>query len=479
MARKDPMCMDTARWMFDCCRIPGLEGADWSISTNKETDTGSEGHIIVIRRGRFWKIDITTYEGGKRRLLSTAEIQRQLQAVYDSTDKDYPAIGTLTTQDRDAWAKDYAALVKDPHNASILEDIISSAFVVCLDTNKPTNVVETSVSLFHGGKQGESLRDRWYDKPCQFVIYDNGEAGFIGEHSVMDGTPTVTMCDVVLTDLHDKNFDHGAPYPTPASSSHSTLAAPKALDWASTPAIEGSIATAQKSALDLVRHQDLGMLSTSYGRDTIKKFGFSPDGWTQMLVQLAYTRLLNFLGAKREGGTYEAATTRKFYKGRTETIRIVTNESMKWCNAMDDSSIGEEEKRNLLRIATDRHRNDALDAGNAMGVDRHLFGMKHMLKPGDQIPEIYSDPLYQRASTWVLSTSAIFSPHFTRGYGWGQVVPNGFGVAYMTGFPDCLKFTITSRTTQPNAKFIEELQRASDDMYELFVKVEKPKQSKL
>jgi len=32
-----------------------------------------------------------------------------------------------------------------------------------------------------------------------------------------------------------------------------------------------------------------------------------------------------------------------------------------------------------------------------------------------------------------LSTSAVFSGIF-EAYGWGEVVPNGFGVAYMTGF---------------------------------------------
>lgn len=25
------------------------------------------------------------------------------------------------------------------------------------------------------------------DKPCQFIVFDNGKAGFMGEHSVMDG----------------------------------------------------------------------------------------------------------------------------------------------------------------------------------------------------------------------------------------------------------------------------------------------------
>ena len=49
------------------------------------------------------------------------------------------------------------------------------------------------------------------------------------------------------------------------------------------------------------------------------------------------------------------------------------------------------------------------------------------------MPDLYSDPLFMRSSYWVLSTSAVFSKHFDA-YGWGEVVPDGFGVAYMTGF---------------------------------------------
>ena len=33
------------------------------------------------------------------------------------------------------------------------------------------------------------LRNRWVDKPMQFVVSADGKAGIMGEHSVMDGTP--------------------------------------------------------------------------------------------------------------------------------------------------------------------------------------------------------------------------------------------------------------------------------------------------
>ena len=62
------MCMDTYRWMFDCCRVPGLEGADWSVTHAKETP----GHILVIRRGRFWRVD--AWQDGN--LLSVADIEK-------------------------------------------------------------------------------------------------------------------------------------------------------------------------------------------------------------------------------------------------------------------------------------------------------------------------------------------------------------------------------------------------------------------
>lgn len=62
-----------------------------------------------------------------------------------------------------------------------------------------------------------------------------------------------------------------------------------------------------------------------------------------------------------------------------------------------------------------------------------VSGLSQAVKEGETLPDMYADPVFKRAKNWVLSTSAVFSKHF-RPYGWGEVVPNGFGVAYMTGF---------------------------------------------
>lgn len=105
----------------------------------------------------------------------------------------------------------------------------------------------------------------------------------------------------------------------------------------------------------------------------------------------------------------------------------------------------------LLRNAVKKHTRLAQEASVGEGVDRHMLGSLfnplsecqlitscmpglRLSKPATtSAPELFSDPLFTRSSRWNLSTSAIFSKHFGA-YGWGEVVPDGFGVAYMTGF---------------------------------------------
>lgn len=70
--KEGPHCMDTWRWMFDACRIPGAQGLDWSVSHNSEGASGDSGHVVVLRQGRVWKVD--AWKDG--RLLSTEELEQ-------------------------------------------------------------------------------------------------------------------------------------------------------------------------------------------------------------------------------------------------------------------------------------------------------------------------------------------------------------------------------------------------------------------
>ena len=300
------------------------------------------------------------------------------------------------------------------------------------------------------------------------------------------------MCDQVVKMIKDPAFDQG---------SRSSMAVPEALDFYVTPQTEQFIKDATIAAFNLVDSQAMSFHLTKYGKATIKGFQTSPDSWAQMIIQLAYSRLLRSLGQNRQGGTYESAATRKFYKGRTEVIRSVSSESDAFVESMLDPHAPWSKRRALYREAAKKHIETAKAATSAQGIDRHLMGLKKVMEKGEVgTVALFDDPVFKRSQHWVLSTSAVFSRIF-EAYGWGEVVPDGFGVAYMTGFDgtsspvhraippvvlvsvvpfvavltwghvfaDRLVYTVTSRKEMPNKEFCEEIAKAADDLYELFV----------
>jgi len=241
--------------------------------------------------------------------------------------------------------------------------------VLCLDPATPGDLLTTSRFLWHGAPNG--LRERWADKPVQLIVFDSGRAGLMGEHSVMDGTPTLAFTDAICGALADPGFDHGTP-------STSSPARPVELQWTLDSTLEQCIARAEKDATELIASQAMSVIQTRYGKRAVKSARVSPDAWAQLLVQLAYARLLRKRGWKRPGGTYESATTRRYLKGRTEVVRVVTSESDAFVRAMmaedgtEEASV--ENRKAMFEQAAKLHVENAQAAGRGEGVDRHMLG---------------------------------------------------------------------------------------------------------
>jgi carnitine O-acetyltransferase len=186
------------------------------------------------------------------------------------------------------------------------------------------------------------------------------------------------MAGEVVEALKSPSFDHGASTPSPS------LPSPTSYDFQLSPTLHSRIEAAKAASYALVSSQALTFLRTSYGKKTIKEMGYSPDSYAQMVIQLAYHRLLSRTSAPgssravtKNGGTYEAATTRKFQHGRTEVIRVVSEESEAFCAAMDafdEGKVGADAAKDAFAKAVKEHGQYARAAGNAQGVDRHLFG---------------------------------------------------------------------------------------------------------
>ena len=404
--KKLPICMDSYKWMFNASRV-AAKPVDFPVKFNPEENK----HIVAVRKNQFFKIAHEV--DGKQ--LNTSELEAQFRRVYELA-QPAPAVGALTTENRDIWTDARAALLgAAPGNAKALEAIESSSFVVCLDDAAPVTLEERSHQYWHGDGQ-----NRWFDKPLQFIVNNNGTSGFMGEHSMMDGTPTHRLNDYVNDVIFNNKLDFSDP------SVRSNLPEPQAIKFAVNKEVQAEIDRAVKDFNDVIgQHELVVQAYQAYGKGLIKKFRCSPDAYVQLIIQLAYHKMY---GKNRP--TYESAATRRFQLGRTETCRSVSQESSAFCAAMADPSADDKTRVDLFRAAVASHIEYISAASDGKGVDRHLFGLKKLLAPGEQVPAIYSDPAYSYSSSWYLSTSQLSSEYFN-GYGWSQVIDGGFGIAYM------------------------------------------------
>ena len=300
-------------------------------------------------------------------------------------------------------------------NKKALETIESSSFIICLDDATPVTLEERAHQYWHGDGS-----NRWFDKPLQFIVNDNGTSGFMGEHSMMDGTPTHRLNDYANMMIFNNKLDFGNP------STRSNLPDPQPIKFNISKEVQDEISRATKDFAEQFGAHELKVQAfQGYGKGLIKKFKCSPDAYVQMIIQLAYHKMY---GKNRP--TYESAATRRFQQGRTETCRSVSDESVAFCDAMADPNIDEKTCTELFRKALSSHVKYISDASDGKGVDRHLFGLKKLLSPGEELPSLYKDPAYTYTSSWYLSTSQLSSEYFN-GYGWSQVIDEGFGIAYM------------------------------------------------
>ncbi|KAG9323672.1 hypothetical protein KVV02_002968 [Mortierella alpina] len=433
MARNAPFCMNMYQYLFNYSRI-----ADSPADSAVGFPTATNNHICVVRNGRFYIFETLHLPSVPSSVLSPREIMIQLERIKKMADDDKstaPAIGILSTGQRDQAAKDRVTLF-EAHisNKAHMAKIESSAFVLCLDATSPSTSEEFSRACWHG--DGAS---RWFDKCFQLIVFANGRAGMNGEHSKMDATPTSRLCRFMIDEAQARSLpDFRNLNAEDLYECASVLDKPQPLSFVSSPSLDKAIANAHASFQSVVdAHEMVPTEFKGYGKGLIKAFKMSPDAYVQMALQLAYYRKHGEFVA-----TYESAATRKYRHGRTETARSCSIESKAFCEMMDNPDVGLKERAAACRAAVARHAQYTAWAVDGQAVDRHLLGLRLIRQAEESVPTLFTDPVFARTSRWRLSTSQISDDCFIA-YGWGEVVPDGYGCAYMVKETQ-LDFCLTS-----------------------------------
>jgi hypothetical protein len=326
-----------------------------------------------------------------------------------------------------------------------------------------------------------NIPNRFFDKAFTVIVDPSTRAGAMGEHSPCDAlVPSIVAewgvvegVDAAMFDNPEPRFTHLDGVQDITGNEQVESKGWERLDWVVDDEIRRECAEAHERARKIIENSDDSVLwFTDYGTDWIKGVGlssclysflflytddvmrpakFSPDAYIQMVLQLAWYKTRGEFTA-----TYETALTRMFKNGRTETIRTLTRDSRAFVLAMVDpkTSVGIHIALHIrhailpprrlivhstrvnstsynpsfetqpatrythLRRAIQTHTTLTREAATGRGIDRHLLGLRFMLRPlNGERAELFEDELFERSSRWKLSTSGLSAGHLFRGTG--------------------------------------------------------------
>ncbi|XP_039661068.1 peroxisomal carnitine O-octanoyltransferase isoform X1 [Perca fluviatilis] len=436
-AGKIPLDMDQFRMLFCTCKVPGVKKDTIRNYFKTESEGPCPSHLVVICRGRIFTFDAVC-DG---QILTPPELLRQLSYVKERCEgePEGDGVAALTSEERTRWAQAREYLINiDPHNNTILEIIQSSLFVISLDETKPYSTPENYTNLTLEALTGNPTI-RWGDKSYNSLVFADGTFGSTCDHAPYDAMVLVSMCwyldqQIKVTTGKWKGSDTVRAVPRPEE-----------LVFTVDEKVQSDISHAKRQYLESV--QDLQVVCyafTAFGKAAIKQKKLHPDTFVQLAMQLAYQKMY-----KRPGSCYETAMTRKFYHGRTETMRPCTQEAVNWYKAMVDPTCDADAKRKAMLLAFNKHNKLMGEAQEGKGFDRHLLGLYLIAKEeGLPTPDLFMDPLYAKSGgggNFVLSSSLVgyttvlgaVAPMVHHGYGFFYCIRDDRIVMSISAWKSC------------------------------------------
>ncbi|RKP27779.1 acyltransferase ChoActase/COT/CPT, partial [Syncephalis pseudoplumigaleata] len=442
--RNGPLCMHQYYGVYGTTRIPKPEcdvvrtgsGSDSSHPESMSRD------VVLILDKQLYRVPVYSEDHHR---LSDADMEcahrqfwRAIRAFEERQMHD-AAVCLFTCDHRDIWAEARQRLIDlDSTNAASLDAVEGALFTVRLEDFAIRETVapgdeEAAISLSFRNAIA-SPHGLWADKSLSLIVERDGRAGINADHSVWDAVAMRNVAETIaqrpLTCLD----------PPPAVSSAANVAPPEALHFVLDDVLEDMLRKTRERVMKAADDPDIRVHHfRAFGIEHIKRTGrVSPDAFIQMALQLAYYTMHG-----KFTPIYETASTRAYLKGRTETVRSLSPESRAWCEAMRNPAVADAERYRLLQAACKAHARYLKLACHGRGCDRHMLGLRMMLREGEQHP-IFTDDAFRMSQNWRLSTSALNTTELSLGNSFCTMVEDGYSVCYHPR-PASLLFVLESK----------------------------------
>ncbi|UJR23635.1 hypothetical protein I4U23_026620 [Adineta vaga] len=425
-----PLDMSQYNRLFKSTRVPK---SDCDVL---ETSNENIRHIIVIKRGHYYKVNVLDENGDLFPAETIASMIKYLAEDLNDVDNEYP-LGYFTADKRDRWAMVRTQMETiSEHNKQMFKEIDNSIMVICLDEddpdklNKSLNKQQQLAEYVSGKYLCYNASNRWYDKSFNMIMLLDGTLGLHCEHSWGDGVALLRFCNDIDKDANGNNKINSTNYQLIKSSTNDSI---EKLEFHFDDQIKNEFNISKQNYKEFISKFNVNIFQEPIlGKNLLKKSALSPDAIMQLGIQMAYYKLHH-----RFVSTYESCSTAVYKHGRTETIRPVTNETKNFIEALTKSN-DDKFKKDLLKKSSEKHQLLIKQAATGQGFDRHLFALKYLqeIENKEELHRIYKDKSYQLMNYNILSTSTVASKHIVAG-GFGPVVNDGYGIGYLIDDEQC------------------------------------------
>jgi len=306
----------------------------------------------------------------------------------------------------------------------------TSIFTLTLEDNEKSNGDELQHYVFCG-----EPTNRWSDKALTVNVFRNGTVCTNTDHAPFDGIINVLANEFTNKIIQNMNGKWNGSFEVrefPLPVEHK-LHTDKMVEMAA------RVAKRQHDT-DCNNIDNKMQQFRGFGKKWIRSHKLHPDSFIQVALQLSYYRTYG-----KPAPTYETASLRQYYRGRTETTRSCTSEALAFSKAFLDPKATCREKTDLLKNAMDKQTSNMLEAVDMKACDRHLLALS--IIAGDEgiaTPMLYKDPAWAKSGgggNFVLSTSLSgYHAHLAAAV---AMVEDGYGVFYNIQ-PDVMDFSVNS-----------------------------------
>ncbi len=459
VARGQALSMEQNKFLFATTRIPGPVQDTVRAPYSEQCPGPSRArHIVVFFRGHMFRMDVLGPAGRPHTLDDLVAGLQSIMKAGAVRAAPEQSVGHLTTMARAQWAATRHALLGcHPGNADALDAVETALFCVCLEDFVPAHTLAACDNLLHGDSG-----NRWFDKAVSLIVFGDGTAGINVEHCGLDGTTVLSFVDALLGASAQEHsarsgaLAQGLPSVTPVEFVlDGDLRADVRAAGAAFAAYGANVATTIESFED-------------FGGNRAKALGMSPDAFVQLAYQLAHQRAKGMVGA-----TYESIATRQYRRGRTEAMRVVTPEVMRFVAMMDDPDVDVATRNAAFRAAADAHVERAKACQTGQAPEQHLWELALIAqRRGEALgvpaaPALYETPGWLTMRDDYLSTSSAPSVNVEY-FGFGSTSSRCIGIAYVL-LPD--RFNLYLSTPRPVADdmfvFADKLREAVRELQDL------------